>query len=888
MTSNALQTNANFQQVLDELAQVGNDANRNPADEPLHQQFIARFPADRLPDLSLTEYCVGKGDGDSFCWWLERGLQPLLGRYMPGTSRGHILYFQKDGAVYKNRLLKGLSDEEALRYTLRIQACIAQADMGEDPRWIDSDAQLYERAGVEARVTVGDGRKLRLLACYHPNEALPIASSSHVGHFLKVLGHPDADIPPKQQPVARMLLLRKYLHLAQQQHPGLSPVDFMRALYKPELGLAPIEEEVELEDGEVNSDIEIFLRLTGGAVRNGYVRIPKTQSLFPSECIARDERAESQQFSLTVPGGSEVETCLLANRGRIKARFNSLFNTNGLMEGDYVRIQKASERRYVLSFERNEATDAPALRQAPSPKEAERLKNQPLNQILYGPPGTGKTFHTIDAALEILDPTCVTEHPGDQGRAARKARFDAFARERRIRFVTFHQSFSYEDFVEGIRAGTIDEAGEGALDYSVERGVFGALCTDAARNHEADVRIGVGPAPTVWKLSISENSSKDRTRQYCFDHGEARIGWEAVGDVRRANLADPALHLGRKDQASLQNFTHEMQVGDVVLCLGSKTSVRAVGVVAGEYEYSPTPPAGVREDYVHRRAVRWLNTQLDFDITALNGGKQLTLQTVYPLTRIEWPRLEDALSAAGALPQSVTAPTDTEKPPYVLIIDEINRGNISRIFGELITLIEPSKRAGAPEALEVVLPYSKKPFSVPSNVHLIGTMNTADRSLAAMDVALRRRFVFKEMPPRPGLLQGLTVGTIRIDELLSVMNQRIEALLDRDHCLGHAYFMPLRDDDSPAKLAEIFRVQVLPLLQEYFFDDWQRIQWVLNDHRKRNAAYRFVTTGEVDAAGLFGDSVNIVRSPQLWRINEDAFLCEQSYLGVIHHEDASA
>jgi 5-methylcytosine-specific restriction protein B len=155
-------------------------------------------------------------------------------------------------------------------------------------------------------------------------------------------------------------------------------------------------------------------------------------------------------------------------------------------------------------------------------------------------------------------------------------------------------------------------------------------------------------------------------------------------------------------------------------------------------------------------------------------------------------------------------------------------------------------------------------------------------------VALRRRFVFKEMPPRPGLLQGVEVGAIRIDELLTVMNQRIEALLDRDHCLGHAYFMPLREDASAAKLAEIFRVQVLPLLQEYFFDDWHRIQWVLNDHRKRNAAYRFVSTSEVDAEALFGNAVNIARSPQLWRINEDAFLCEQSYLGVINHEDASA
>jgi 5-methylcytosine-specific restriction protein B len=124
-------------------------------------------------------------------------------------------------------------------------------------------------------------------------------------------------------------------------------------------------------------------------------------------------------------------------------------------------------------------------------------------------------------------------------------------------------------------------------------------------------------------------------------------------------------------------------------------------------------------------------------------------------------------------------------------------------------------------------------------------------------------------------------------ESITVVNQRIEALLDRDHCLGHAYFMPLREEPSAAKLADIFRSQVLPLLQEYFFDDWQRIQWVLNDHRKRNKTYCFVTASGVNMADLFGDTFNLTRSPQLWRVNEDAFLCEQSYLGVINHEDAS-
>ncbi|MEX5451903.1 McrB family protein, partial [Stutzerimonas stutzeri] len=230
--------------------------------------------------------------------------------------------------------------------------------------------------------------------------------------------------------------------------------------------------------------------------------------------------------------------------------------------------------------------------------------------------------------------------------------------------------------------------------------------------------------------------------------------------------------------------------------------------------------------------------------------------------------------------QAVTGP----KLPYVLIIDEINRGNISRIFGELITLIEPSKRAGAAEALEAVLPYSKRHFSVPDNVYLIGTMNTADRSLAGLDIALRRRFVFREMPPRPDLLDGVELQGLNIGKLLRVMNQRIEVLLDRDHCLGHAYFMPLteqglKDDDRLAKLELIFCNQILPLLQEYFFEDWQRIQWVLNDHRKP-AIDRFVEQDKQDVAALFGN-ISVPAQGGVWRINMAAFKRLSAYAGVI-------
>ena len=229
-----------------------------------------------------------------------------------------------------------------------------------------------------------------------------------------------------------------------------------------------------------------------------------------------------------------------------------------------------------------------------------------------------------------------------------------------------------------------------------------------------------------------------------------------------------------------------------------------------------------------------------------------------------------------------------EKLPYVLIIDEINRGNISRIFGELITLIEPSKRAGAEEALEVLLPYSKKPFSVPDNVYLIGTMNTADRSLAGLDIALRRRFTFREMPPRPELLDGVTVDGVDVGELLRVMNQRIEVLLGRDYCLGHAYFMELQhvsDDEALARLALIFRQKVLPLLQEYFFEDWERIGWVLNDQSADSNGTQPFIRQPVEAEGkslqaLFGSKVAGGLSERRWELNDEAFVSIDSYRNI--------
>ena len=209
------------------------------------------------------------------------------------------------------------------------------------------------------------------------------------------------------------------------------------------------------------------------------------------------------------------------------------------------------------------------------------MDTPPLNQILYGPPGTGKTFETINAALAILDPAYLAANLSD--RAALRRRFLELERGRRVRFTTFHQSFSYEDFVEGIRANVDDDAGAPAqgVSHTIENGVFADLCRDARRDKQLEEHVGIRENARVWKVSIEEASSSGETRKYCLLHGEARIGWPKAGDLNTADLNEVGQKLGTKVQSSLDNFSQQITIGDIVVCLASTTTISAVGVVTG-------------------------------------------------------------------------------------------------------------------------------------------------------------------------------------------------------------------------------------------------------------------------------------------------------------------
>lgn len=895
-TGNTLQTNANFQQVLEELALLGGEATKKPQDDPLYQEFITRFPADRLTQLSLAEYCVGKRGADSFCRWIERGLQPLMGRYMPGTSRGHILYFQKDGAVYKHRRLKELSDEDALRYTLLVQACIAKADMDQDPRWVDNDAEIYKRAGVEPRVTVGDGRKLRLLACYHPDNTLPFSSSNHLGHFLQVLGCPATELPPSNKPVARMLLLRRYFELARQSVPGLTPLGFMRALYSERLGLAPVKETDTADDANLDDDKEDKKLRQAPTDEGSRVRLPLNQILYGPPGTGKTFATIDAALDILDPAFLAAN---LSNRRALKTHFDALvrekrvsfvtfhqsFSYEDFVEGLRATTNGSQIRYEVVNgvFKSLCEAAAPKVRyskECESPIAPLNIRDRRIWKMSLG--------NTLGSDAAVYD-ECIENGYALLGYGGRVDFTGCTSREEVLtRCIenglevsnpqTDYTVTSVTAFVTSMRPGDLLVISDGNLKFRAIGEVSGEYRFQPNGNYPngySQMR------PVSWlrvyktSLPLGKLMNSQFSQMTLYELRSPAIDLDKLQEL----LSQSPIELqaaGHLVPGPVQDSTYEIVRANADIVELKKPQGRTLPLamsliqeLAQAVKAGQISVADIREKRVMEKL-----KDTSMDPFLINGYNNVLAPLVAQFIR------EDGSSGTdGAIP--------TQPGAHVLIIDEINRGNISRIFGELITLIEPSKRAGAEEALEVVLPYSKTPFSVPANVYLIGTMNTADRSLAAMDVALRRRFVFKEIPPRPGKLTGLKVGAVRIDELLTVMNQRIEALLGRDYCLGHAYFMPLREECSAKKLAEIFRVQVLPLLQEYFFDDWQRIQWVLNDHRKSNEAYCFVTKSEVNPADLFGADIDIAKPSQLWNINEDAFLSEQSYLGVINHEDAS-
>jgi 5-methylcytosine-specific restriction protein B len=447
------------------------------------------------------------------------------------------------------------------------------------------------------------------------------------------------------------------------------------------------------------------------------------------------------------------------------------------------------------------------------------MAEQPLNLILYGPPGTGKTYEMAELAVSICDGAA----PKD--RTALMTRYRELRKLQRVRFVTFHPSFSYEEFVEGIRPETTED---GQVRYKVRPGIFKQVVAYARELFE---RREAPSAPLdlerrrLYKMSLGDSTKSEEAWIYpdCLENNYVCLGFGDGIDFEGCDSLDAVRERFRERQAqggdpyastAIDYLKNEIQVGDLLLVSQGNTRFRAIAEVAGLYSFEPRE-AG----YDQRRPVRWLwSTAAESLPIETVFSKRLSQMSIYRMDQkaILWPALRELLS-----PRNVP----NQPPNCVLILDEINRANLAKTFGELITLLEPSKRLGGPDEQEVELPYSGDLLGIPPNLYVLGTMNTADRSIALLDTALRRRFAFREMMPHPNCL-ATDVEGIDLRALLVAMNDRIERLFDRDHVLGHTYLLGVA---SFQELAERFRGQIIPLLQEYFFENWRRIQEVFND-----------------------------------------------------------
>jgi hypothetical protein len=480
----------------------------------------------------------------------------------------------------------------------------------------------------------------------------------------------------------------------------------------------------------------------------------------------------------------------------------------------------------------------------------------PLNQILFGPPGTGKTYNTISEAIKIVDNKFYEENSDDRN-SLQKRFNDLLIKEWKntngqIAFCTFHQSFSYEDFVEGIKPKATDDK---QVYYEIEDGIFKSICRHADATNNAQILAKENLVAftqeeynqaVFYKVSLGDTSKAEgkEVYDYCISNNVISIGFgEGIDftgkDEEQVNELVKDNNLEAYSAQAINHFKNYLQVGNYVIISNGNLYIRALGKVTGEYKFEEETGIG----HNHFRSVEWIFKDVEIPVNEFYE-KNLSQQTIYKLKK-------EFIIPTFFVKAEKQAEVKTEPKNFVIIIDEINRGNVSSIFGELITLVEPTKRAGRPEALEVVLPYSKKRFTVPSNVFIIGTMNTADRSIESLDTALRRRFSFTEMSPKSDLIrtEGKSKGVIEgIDliKLLDKINDRIEKLIDKDHKIGHSYFISI---DSMKGLQLAFKDKVIPLLEEYFFGDFGKIGLVLGNSfvKKEVSEFEFAKFEEYDS-----------------------------------------
>ena len=446
-----------------------------------------------------------------------------------------------------------------------------------------------------------------------------------------------------------------------------------------------------------------------------------------------------------------------------------------------------------------------------------RIWKRRKNVVLYGAPGTGKTYDVPELAVRLCDPSFMAAEPS---REEIVSRYNQLKTEKRIAFTTFHQSLDYEDWIEGLRP-FVNENNQ--VTYEIESGIFKKLCEEAERPVVKDKQVGIADNAVVWKVSLA-GTGDNPVRSDCMKNSYIRIGWDGYGPVI-SDETDWSVYNGEGKQI-LDAYINKMKIGDIVMSCYSSQTIDAIGVVVGDYEFEDKFP-----NYKRVRRVNWLVKNINENIVEMNDGKTMTLGTVYRLNSITLDNVKSILEK-----YNTSSKMEENDKAYVMVIDELNRGNVSKVFGELITLLEADKRKGRINAESVVLPYSNKAFHIPNNVYLIATMNTADRSLGSLDYAIRRRFAFIAEKPFGLDVEGFDEDLFEKVSRLFVKNfdeykesgwdqtmklepadTLSEEYKPEDVWIGHSYFL-MQDEEGEDNTSNRLLYEIIPLLEEYVRD----------------------------------------------------------------------
>ena len=444
-----------------------------------------------------------------------------------------------------------------------------------------------------------------------------------------------------------------------------------------------------------------------------------------------------------------------------------------------------------------------------------RIWERRKNIVLYGAPGTGKTYDVPELAVRLCDPAFMAAEPS---REEIVSRYNQLKTEKRIAFTTFHQSLDYEDWIEGLRP-VVNESNQ--VTYEIESGIFKKLCEEAERPVVKDKQVGISDNAVIWKVSLQGTGDND-VRRECMENNHIRIGWDDYGPVI-SDETDWSVYNGEGKQI-LDAYINKMKIGDIVMSCYSSQTIDAIGVVVGDYEFEDKFP-----NYKRVRRVNWLVKNINENIVEMNDGKTMVESSVYRLNSITLNDVKSILEK-----YDTSSKMEENDKAYVMVIDELNRGNVSKVFGELITLLEADKRKGRINAESVVLPYSKKAFHIPNNVYLIATMNTADRSLGSLDYAIRRRFAFIAEKPFGLDVKGFDEDLFEKVSSLFVKNfddykesgwdptmklEPADTLSDEykpeDVWIGHSYFLMQDEEDNTSNR---LLYEIIPLLEEYVRD----------------------------------------------------------------------